>query len=218
MKKRFLPLIAAALGSTARGGDAPGTPVADCAVLVHGIFEDGSKFKKMRARLESRGIRCLTPKLRHMDGYGGLDLLAEHLKEDIDEAFGPKRRIIVIGFSMGGLVTRHYLQNLGGAERCETFITISSPHHGTAAAWAFPSKGVIQMRPGSDFLASLEATQGNLGDMPVISYRTPMDLIILPAKSSIWDRAENVEFPVIAHPLMIQSDKVLSDIERRLVR
>jgi hypothetical protein len=51
--------------------------------------------------------------------------------------------------------------------------------------------------------------------MPVVSYRTPMDLIILPADSSIWKRAENLEFPVLLHPLMLDAKPVIQDIERR---
>lgn len=218
--KRLLPLaLALFLSPSAHAGEASaGKPVATRAVLVHGIFEDGRRFKKMKERLEGHGIRCITPKLRHQDGTGGLDFLAEHLKKDIDEAFGKNEKIILIGFSMGGMVSRHYLQQLGGADRCATFITISAPHHGTAAAWSFPSKGAVQMRAGSTFLADLARTENRLDGIPVISYRTPMDLIILPAKSSIWDRAENVSFKIPAHPMMIQSDKVISDIERRLLR
>lgn len=216
MKNRILALLGL-LSPLSNAGEPAGTPIADAAVLVHGIFEDGTKFKKMKARLESRGIRCFCPKLLYHDGTGGLDFLAEHLKNDIDREFGPKKKIIVVGFSMGGLITRHYLQNLGGAKRCATFITISSPHHGTSVAWTYPSKGVVQMRPGSEFLLGLDDTEKHLGGIPVVSYRTPMDLIILPATSSVWDRAENVEVPVALHPLMLQSEKVISDIERRLL-
>ncbi len=217
--KRLLSLAIASLftASAHAGEGVVGKPIATHAVLVHGIFEDGSKFKKMKARLESHGIRCIAPKLIHHDGIGGLDFLAEHLKKDIDRAFGKDEKIILIGFSMGGIVSRHYLQQLGGAERCATFITISSPHHGTAAAWTFPSEGAVQMRAGSDFLADLARTEHRLGDIPIVSYRTPMDLIILPADSSVWDRAENVSFNIPAHPMMIQSRKVIDDIERRIL-
>ncbi len=223
MKRFLIPALLALFGSCSHAGEISGKPVAgepiaDGAVLVHGIFEDGSKFSKMRERLESHGIRCLVPKLYYQDGTNGLDFLAAHLKSDIDREFGPDKRIIVIGFSMGGLVTRHYLQNLGGADRCATFISISSPHHGTKVAYTYASKGVVQMRPGSDFLAALEKTESRLGSIPVVSYRTPMDLMILPAESSVWDRAENLEFNVPLHPLMLRSEKVIADIERRILK
>ncbi len=221
MKKKFWPLLA---GAFACGSCCPPAKVAAIppppppkVVLVHGIFETGTAYKHLRRRLEKQGMECFVPKLKHQDGRGGLDYLAEHLKKDIDREFGPDTRFSLVGFSMGGLVGRYYLQNLGGAERCETFFTISSPHHGTTAAHLYFSEGARQMRPGSRFLADLEETENRLGRMPVVSYRTPMDLVILPPASSIWDRAENHEFPVILHPLMLSSRKVLDDIENRLV-
>jgi triacylglycerol lipase len=72
------------------------------------------------------------------------------------------------------------------------------------------------MRPGSEFLTDLDETAHTLGKMPVVSYRTPLDLIILPASSSIWERAENFDFPVLLHPLMLSSPRVLADLEKRL--
>jgi hypothetical protein len=53
--------------------------------------------------------------------------------------------------------------------------------------------------------------------MPVVSYRTRLDLIIVPPASSVWDRAENLEYPVVLHPLMLSSWRVIGDIERRLM-
>jgi triacylglycerol lipase len=84
-------------------------------------------------------------------------------------------------------------------------------------AYVFPGKGARQMEPGSDFLRELEKTEGTLGDMPVVSYRTPMDLIILPTASSVWKRAENKSYKVALHPLMLHTPSVLDDIEKRLV-
>jgi triacylglycerol lipase len=195
---------------------APAQPILRV-VLVHGFLENGSNFRTLRRRLEKQGVECLIPKLRPNDGRGGLEGLAERLKVDIEAAYGSEQRISIIAFSMGGLVSRHYLQNLGGATRCDKLFTISSPHHGTKAAWIYPSKGAEQMRPDSSFLNKLETTEPRLGDMPVVSYRTPLDLVILPPISSKWDRAENLEFSVALHPLMLTSRAVLNDVERRLL-
>ena len=186
-------------------------------VLVHGFLENGSAFKHIKARLEKQKIQCLVPRMRPCDGQGGLDKLAEGLKSDIDAAFGKDERFSIVSFSMGGTVSRYYLQKLGGADRCDKFFTISSPHNGTHAASIYPSRGAAQMRRGSQFLADLQATEAKLGDMPVVSYRTPMDLIILPASSSDWKRAVNLSFPVLMHPLMLSSPSVLDDLERRLL-
>jgi triacylglycerol lipase len=187
-------------------------------VLVHGIFESGKKFRTFKDHLESRGFEVYVPALDHPDGRGGLEKLAVGLKRDIDKKFGPEAPISIVGFSMGGIVSRQYLQHLGGAARCENFITISSPHHGTALGWAYPTLGAAQMRPDSPFLAELKRSEDRLGKMRVTSLRTPLDLIIVPPKSSVWERAENLEYSVILHPLMLESRKVLADVEQRLLK
>ncbi|MCX6845591.1 MAG: lipase, partial [Verrucomicrobia bacterium] len=105
---------------------------------------------------------------------------------------------------------------LDGAKRCDRLITISSPHQGTLTAWLHPSKGAKQMRPGSGFLKDLAATESRLGEIPVISYRTPFDLMILPSRSSEWQRANNLSFTVLLHPMMPSAKSVIADITKRL--
>jgi len=187
-------------------------------VLVHGFLDTGWVFRRMRLRLERQGAVCLVPRLRPNDGRAGLVPLAQNLKRDIDEAFGSDAKIRIVAFSMGGLVARHYLQILGGAVRCEKLFTISSPHQGTQSAWLYPGKGARDMRPGSDFLQQLQSTEETLRGIQLVSYHTPMDLMILPATSSEWAPALNLDFPVLLHPLMLSDEDVLSDVERRVVR
>lgn len=217
MTARLFQLFTGVFATAVSCHPQPGQPKYDKVVLVHGIFEDGVSFEPLRLRLETHGIQCYVPQLKPRDAREGIDKLAENLKAGIDKEFGPTDRFAMVGFSMGGLVSRYYLQNLGGAERCESFMTISSPHHGTKAAYAYFGKGAQQMRPGSSFLKNLKDTEDRLGEIPVISYRTPMDLMILPTDSSVWERAENYSHPVILHPLMLYSKSVLDDIEKRLV-
>ncbi len=213
----LFPCLAAFGGSCAQPPKSIPPPRVQKVVLVHGFLETGSTFKMLQKRLEKRGVECYTPKLTPNDGRGGLENLAQRLKQDIDSNFGEDEPISIVAFSMGGLVSRHYLQNLGGAKRCENLITVSSPHQGTNIAWIYPTKGAEQMRPGSQFLADLKGTESELGTIPVVSYRTPMDLVIVPPRNSVWDRAENLEFVVPLHPMMLTSGSVLNDIERRLL-
>lgn len=214
---KFPAFLTILLVSCAPVNQTPPRSPAKRVVLVHGFLETGTTFAMLEDSLKEQGVQCIVPKLRPMDGQGGLEKLAEGLKRDIEAAYGPNQKICIVGFSMGGLVSRYYLQNLGGAKRCETFITVASPHHGTNTAWLYPSQGAGQMRPGSKFLSDLQQTQSNLGNMKVVSYRTRLDLIILPSSSSIWDRAENIEHPSLLHPLLLTSPKVTKDIERRIL-
>jgi len=217
MTARFFHLFTGIFATAVSCQQQPAQPRYERVVLVHGILEDGKAFDSLKSRLETHGIKCLVPKLKPNDGRDGLETLAADLKTDIEKEFGPDEKFAIVAFSMGGLVSRHYLQALGGAKRCDAFITVSSPHHGTNMAYVFPGKGARQMQPGSDFLCGLRETESTLGDMPVVSYRTPLDLIILPTSSSVWDRAENKSYNVALHPLMLHTNSVLDDIEKRFV-
>lgn len=217
MKRLFACLVTGWLTSCA-APKITGSPRVNRAVLVPGFAESGTSFKMLQERLEHRGIECYVAGLKPSDGRGGLEAIAKRLKQDIDRKFGPDARIAIVAFSMGGMVARYYLQNLDGAQRCDSFITIATPHNGTRSAWLYPTKGAAQLRPGSEFLTELHKSEHRLGKIPVFSYRTPMDLVILPSSSSVWKRAENLKFPVIFHPLMLSSHAVISDIECRLMR
>lgn len=213
---RFFHLFTGICATAVSCHPQPAKPKVERVVMVHGIFENGEAFSSLKKRLEYHGIECYVPKLKPADARGGLENLAQGLQRDIDQQFGPDEPFGIVAFSMGGLVSRYYLQELGGAERCETFMTISTPHHGTKVAYAYPSKGAKQMRPGSEFLQKLQATEKNLTDIPIVSYRTPLDLIILPTDSSVWERAENRSHLVAMHPMMLHTKSVLDDIEKRL--
>lgn len=213
---KFLALGLFALVSTASAGGDSRIPVKR-AVLVHGFFQSEWRcYGFLKHDLEKRGVECLVPSLKPADARDGIPALAEQLKREIDTRFGTREPILLVGFSMGGLVSRHYLQELGGAKRCKALVTISSPHHGTHLASFYPGEGAEQMRIGSGWLARLAATEHRLGKMPVVSYRTPADLVILPSRSSEWSRAENVTIPCPLHPMMTWSPKLRRDLLSRL--
>ncbi len=185
-------------------------------ILVHGWLETGSSWKLMKQSLEKHQIGCHVIKLTPSDGRGGLEKLSEQLKEQIEEAHDADQNFSIVAFSMGGLVSRHYLQELGGADRCDHLITIASPHHGTHIAHLYPSKGVQQMRPDSKFLNKLKKSEDKLGDMAITSYRTPLDLVVVPSKNSEWDRADNISYNIPLHPMMVSSRKLIKDVVKRL--
>jgi triacylglycerol lipase len=121
-------------------------------------------------------------------------------------------RYCMVGFSMGGLIARYYLQELEGARYFHQFFSISTPHHGSLLAFLSNNKGVKQMRPGSEFLCNLEQSTNRLSRLTCYSYWTPYDLMILPASSSVWKKAENIKVNVLCHPLMVRNQFVIADI------
>jgi len=186
-------------------------------VLVHGIFNTSRRFKVMQTEFEARGHQCIVPSLTPSCGRQGLEQLAIQLKNHVDRTLGATdKKICLVGFSMGGLVARYYLQVLGGYKVTRQFFSIATPHHGSYWAHGIPLKGVRQMRPGSDFLHELQSGSSCLQDVQCVSYWTPFDLMIVPATSSIWDKAENIKVNVIAHHLMVKDARVIGGILEKM--
>lgn len=202
--------VVAACTSASAAGTGAGAP--SRVVFVHGIFQGGGIFKPVASMLETHGSECLVPKLTPADARTGLEPLAEQLKAEIDARWGTTAKIHIVAHSMGGLVSRQYLQHHGGHTRCLSLTTLASPHHGTLAAWCYPGKGAMQMRRGSEFLTELRQTEHRLQGISLHSFYTPMDLIILPYTSSHWEPAQNRCVPVPAHPLVLFAPEVLRHI------
>ena len=186
-------------------------------VMVHGIFQDEWRcFGRLRRELEANGVECVCPSLKPADARSGLPVLAEQLKRAVEAKWGKDERFVLIGFSMGGLIGRYYLQELGAADRCDGIFTVATPHYGTKIAWMWYGEGAHQMRPGSEFLANLAATEDRLGKIPAVTYRTCADLMIVPSRSCNWERAENITVSCPIHALMSCNPNVRQDIVSRL--
>ncbi len=152
--------------------------------LVHGFAESGRRFQGMVDALVDAGHVCHVPKLSPRDGRLGIEDLSGKLALFIDGAIPGAEPIVFVGFSMGALVVRHYLQERGGVRRAVAFFSISGPHQGTWISYLYPGSGTRQMRPGSAFLRELEAGRPILEGMVLHTYRTPLDLMVAPSTHS----------------------------------
>ncbi len=187
-------------------------------VLVHGILDTGRIFTPLIQRLEAEGCRCFAPDLKPNTCALGVHDLAEKLSAQIDRRFGPKAPLVLIGFSMGGVVTRDYVQNLAARRRVRGVFLISTPNHGTLWACLSPGGGVHDLAIGSPFLKRLNADDSAWKKMPVSSYWTPFDLMIIPARSSLWPVGETKRISCLLHPFMVKNRAVTEDIAAQIKR
>lgn len=185
------------------------------AVLVHGIFDTAKIFTFMARWLKDRGFQPLPLELTPSDGAVGLDQLAQQVATFVDQHV-PGEQFDLIGFSMGGLVSRYYVQRLGGMERVRRLITISAPHRGTYMACAMGNPASRQMRPGSAFLKELNRDADRLECVGFASIWTPFDLMIVPAESSRLGVGEEFRIPVALHPWMLRSRRCLELVAKLL--
>lgn len=179
-------------------------------LLVHGINDTGAVFDKMALYLRKRGLSVHTVNLRPNNGSEVLDKLAQQVASYIAATFAPEQPLDIVGFSMGGIVSRYYIQRLGGIDKVQQFITISSPHKGTVIAYGTWQSGVVQMRPNSDFLNDLNSDVQMLNKLNFTSIWTPYDLMIIPAESSQLGIGKEITVPVLLHPLMLTDSRTLT--------
>jgi triacylglycerol esterase/lipase EstA (alpha/beta hydrolase family) len=184
-------------------------------LLVHGIDDDATAFDAMKARLEREGwphVHALS--LVPNDGTEPLPSLARQVAraaQALRERTGAER-VDVVGFSMGALVTRYWVQQLDGRRGVRRFISISGPHEGTLMAYVRGGKGTLQMRPRSRLLRHLQANPRPWGEAEVHSFWSPLDLVIVPASSSRLPGARERTFPVLLHPWMVTDGRVLDAV------
>ncbi len=189
------------LDGTARATYRP-APDRNPVLLIHGIAEDESGMKRMGTYLRAEGWEVHTISLRPNWGQAGLEPLARDIAKYADEELRG-RKFDLVGFSMGGLVSRYYMQRLGGVQRVERFVTLSAPHCGSYWACLVPNDGCREMRPGSSFLRDLDTDAEQLRRVKFTSLYTPWDLAIVPSRSSLMPQARNVKVPVGSHPGMV---------------
>src|SRR5262245_31560781 len=86
-------------------------PGDDVVVLIHGFFASAGVFRPMRARLE-RDAGARVASFTHAPGMG-IVRIARQLARLVDRV-PANTRVHLVGHSLGGLVARWYVQELGG--------------------------------------------------------------------------------------------------------
>ncbi len=89
-------------------------------------------------------------------------------------------RVDIVAHSMGGLAVWALLQREGGHAPVRRVVFLASPLQGTLTAYLAWGDGGREMRPGSEFLRSLEAGEEPQRWVEALTVRTPLDLNVLP--------------------------------------
>ena len=181
-------------------------------VMVHGFLDTGRLYRRMSAVLGARGHACHAPTLEPRDGRLGIPDLSGKLASFIEDRVPSGAPTALVGFSLGALIARYYLQSLGGARRVSAFFSLCGPHRGTLPCYLFPGEATRQMRYRSAFLRELEARRGALDGLSVHTYRTPLDLMVVPSTSGRIAGSREVVVWSPFHSLMPVNPKVLQDI------
>ena len=106
--------------------------------MIHGLWNTSSIFSSITSKLDDIGIEYFAPTLKHSYGMTSILDLTNKLNELILEKYGLEKEIDILGFSMGGIIGRYWLQKFNGYKRTRRLISIGSPHKGTLMAQLIP--------------------------------------------------------------------------------
>jgi len=188
-------------------------------LLVHGINDTGARFDKMRSALRAHGFDSVYAiSITPPDASISLEAMGEQVMDGVRTCMQTTeaQKIDIVAFSMGALAVRHALHNLDGLSSVRRLVSVSAPHHGTLNAYLSRKSGVTQMRPGSRFLSDLNAGGDRWGDLEVFSFWSPLDLVVIPATSSVLAGAHNRAFPVALHHQMLSDNRVIGAVIQAL--
>jgi triacylglycerol lipase len=178
-------------------------------ILIHGIWDKPNKFDYLVKKLKEAGYtNNLLIEITPNDASISIEEMAIQLKNFINKNISRDERFNIIGYSMGGIIGRYYLQFINPNSNIHKLVTISSPHNGTLTAYMSQLKGSRDLRPNSDVIKKFNDNSEFMDKNSFMSIYTEFDAMILPHTSSKVNSANNITVPVAAHHLMLKSNAV----------
>lgn len=153
-------------------------------LLVHGFFNGACSWPYFQKRLAKTHGPIFTLNLGQP-----LASIRDHAQtvalkaKEIALATG-SFRLILIGHSMGGLVSAYYATHFAPPRSVAAIVALGSPWRGTHLARFAPGASAREMRPNSPFLASLLQSLKTHPEIPLYAISSSADLIILPHSSA----------------------------------
>jgi pimeloyl-ACP methyl ester carboxylesterase len=179
-------------------------------IVVIGGYANGRPMVSGAAAHLGKSLGAETHVCRLSD-LGIMKPIPEYSRELRDMVAGlklrPEDRLDLVAFSMGGLVCRHYLEEMGG--RADKLVTLCTPHGGTTkgARYAKTSSSIRDLQPGSKFLRELNSGKLAAGT-EYHSVRISGDRTVRPRFSAILPGARNYLVPGRLHSMTIFRKKV----------
>ncbi len=185
-------------------------------VFVHGYLHNRSAWIKYSKWLKRDGFRHqLAVDLKGK--FARIETYAEQLSREIDDLIKKCQvdRVDIVAHSMGGLVSRYYVQKLGGSGRVRKLVTLGTPHNGTKVAVFIVGKARSEMLPGSEFLRNIKIKdKESLGGSELTVLYSDADFMVVPTALARVDAkgVRNKCVGLISHIGFIYSRKVYDEV------
>lgn len=184
-------------------------------VCVHGYLAAGSVFDPLRDRIETElGIRTLDFEYSFRDDFEKVALDFAHF---INENTRVGTEIDIVAHSLGGIVARWWLQELGGAASTRSLITLATPHAGTQAARLAFDSMTGALAPDGHVIKRLRQTRVRAAEVRHVALVAGGDSIVTPPASAarVAD-AQVIWFENMGHNAMLFDESVHYEVLRAL--
>lgn len=132
------------------------------------------------------------------NGFGAIEDSAERIGCVIEEMRPFYEHLTFVGHSMGGLLGRFLIQNMGTTS-IDSYVSMGTPHLGTWLAWlGHWSASARQMRTDSSFLEALIDTPWP-SHIPALALQAQFEEIVLPKANAKIDFGRNQIIPWTTH-------------------
>ncbi len=186
--------------------------VHDVVVLVHGFLASAGVFRPLRQRLE-RECGTEIASFSHVPG-ATVPSIAFSLGKLIARL--PRAaRIHIVGHSLGGVVARYYVQELGGHARVTQTIAIGAPFGGAPIAARIPVFVGRDLHPKSRLLARLRARADEHG-VPHLSIAGTADRTVPHENALAFPWGERISLEGRGHNGLLFDDEVARIVVERV--
>jgi triacylglycerol lipase len=190
-------------------------------VLVHGLWDGPAVFRRLERALAGRRDPLLIPDLPLRLGLLPIEAAAELLGRHIEEAFGTAQAVDLLGFSIGGVIARTWIQLQQGHRRTRRFLSVGSPQQGTLTALPWPRSplaGIADLKDGSALRRRLDADLEPLRRVDCHSFYCEPDLMVVPSRRALLPLGQARRLPVHAHPQLLRHPLALDPLVEELLR
>jgi len=189
-------------------------------ILIHGLWNTSSIFSLLSSKLDEKEVEYFAPTLNHAFGMTSIVELTNLMDQLIVDKYGLKQEIDILGFSMGGIIGRYWINKCNGYKRTKRFITIGSPHNGTLTSQLvpkYPFRGISEMKINSSLLRDLAKYDYFLNDIDCISFFTFWDLMVFPGWRANLNVGEKISLNIFKHRNLVRNPAAVERIIERLM-
>ncbi len=189
-------------------------------ILIHGLWNTSRIFSFISSKLDEKEVEYFAPTLNHAFGMTSIVELTNLIDQLIVEKYGLEQEIDILGFSMGGIIGRYWINKFNGHKRTKRFITIGSPHNGTLTSQLvpkYPFRGISEMKINSSLLRDLANYDYFLNDIDCISFFTYWDLMVFPGWRANLNVGEKISLNIFKHRNLVRNPEAVERIIERLI-